>query len=137
MAKKRQKIGETELYKVSINWSWPICSQASQAAARAGKEGTGDRAAGSPAPAAVLSQYNMSDDDTGNEGANDNGIDDEAADNDGLDDGLTNDESGEGGAGARIDGTPDSRARAPTTMASTMRQPTTTASIVKRRWCPY
>ena len=46
----------------------------------------------------------MSDNNTGNEGANDDGIDDEAADDDGLNDGLTNDESGKGGTGARING---------------------------------
>ncbi len=104
LAKKRQKIGETELYKVSNNRSLPICSQASQAAAQAGKEGAGDRAAGSPAPAAVLSQYDTSDDDTGNKGAINNGINNEVANDDSLNDGLTNDESGKGGAGARIDG---------------------------------
>jgi hypothetical protein len=104
LAKNRQKIGETEPYKVLNNRSLPIRSQASQAAAQAGKEGAGDHAAGSPAPAAVLSQYNMSDDDTGNKGANNNGVNDEAANNNGLNNGLTNNESGKGGAGACIDG---------------------------------
>jgi len=60
--------------------------------------------AGSPAPAAILSQYNTSDNDTGNKGANDNGINDEVANDNGLDDSLTNNESGEGGTGARING---------------------------------
>ncbi len=90
LAKKRQKIGEMELYKVLNNRSLPICSQASQAAARAGKEGAGDRAAGSPMPVAVLRQYNMSDDNMGDKGANNDCINDEVADNDGLNNGLTN-----------------------------------------------
>jgi hypothetical protein len=104
VAKKREEIGETELYKVSNNRSSPICSQASRAAARAGKEGAGDCAAGSPAPTAILSQHDTSDDDTGDEGANNDGINNEAADDNGLEDGLTNDEFGKGGAGACIDG---------------------------------
>jgi hypothetical protein len=104
LAKKRQKIGETELYKVSNNRSLPIRSQASQAAHQARKEGTGDRATGFPAPAAILSQYDTSDNDTGNKEANNNGIGNEATNNDGLDDSLTNDESSEGSASAHIDG---------------------------------
>jgi hypothetical protein len=57
LAKKRQKIVETEVYKISDNRSSPYRSRASRAAARAAKEGAGDCAAGSPAHAAVLSQY--------------------------------------------------------------------------------
>jgi hypothetical protein len=53
---------------------------------------------------AVLSQYNMSDDDTDDEGANNNGTNNEAANNEGLGDGLTKEEAVEWGAGARIDG---------------------------------
>ncbi len=55
-------------------------------------------------PAAVLSQYDSSDDDTGDEGANDDGIDDEAADDDILDNGLSDEEQVEGGTGARAEG---------------------------------
>ncbi len=66
---------------------------------------------GSPAPAAILSQFNTSDDDTGNEGANNDGINDEAANDHGLDDGLTKDESGKGGTGARINGAAYARSK--------------------------
>ncbi len=95
---------ETEVYKISNNQSSPDRSRASWAAAQAAKEGAGDRAAGSPAPAAVLSQYDSSDDDTGNEGANNDGIDNKAAEDDILDNGLSDEEQVEGGAGARAKG---------------------------------
>jgi hypothetical protein len=103
-AKKRQKIVETEVYKISNNRSLPDRSRTSWAAAQAAKEGAGDRAVGSPMPAAVLSQYDLSDNDTGNEGANDNGIDNKAADNDILEHGHSDEEQVEGGAGARAKG---------------------------------
>jgi hypothetical protein len=104
LAKKRQKIVETEVYKISNNQSLPDRSRASWATAQAAKEGAGDRAAGSPVPMAVLSQYDSSDDNTGDKGANDDGIDDKAADNDILDNGLSDKEQVEGGAGARAEG---------------------------------
>ncbi len=104
LAKKRQKIVETEVYKIFDNRSLPDRSRASWAAAQAAKEGAGDRAAGSSMPAAVLSQYDSSDNDTGDKGANDDGIDDKAADNDILDNGLSDKEQVEGGAGARAEG---------------------------------
>ncbi len=46
----------------------------------------------------------MSDDDTGDEGANNDGIDNKAADDDILDNGLSDKEQVEGGAGARAEG---------------------------------
>jgi hypothetical protein len=104
LAKRGQKIVETEVYKISNNQSSPDHSRASWAAAQAAKEGAGDRAAGSPAPAAVLSQYDSSDNDTGDKGANDDGINDKAADNDILDNGLSDEEQVEVGAGARAEG---------------------------------
>jgi hypothetical protein len=55
-------------------------------------------------PAAILSQYDTSDNDTDNEGANDNGTNNEAANNKGLGDGPTKEEAVKWGAGARIDG---------------------------------
>ncbi len=55
-------------------------------------------------PAAVLSQYDMSDDDTVDEGADDDGTNNEVADNEGLSDSPTKEEAVEWGAGARIDG---------------------------------
>jgi hypothetical protein len=91
---------ETEVYKISNNQSLPNRSRASWAAAQAVKEGAGDRAPGSPAPTAILSQYDSSDNDTGNEGANNDGINDKAADDDILDNGLSDEEQVEGGAGA-------------------------------------
>jgi hypothetical protein len=103
-AKRGQKIVETEVYKISNNQSLPDRSRASWAAAQAAKEGAGDRAAGSPTPAAVLSQYDSSDDNTGDEGANDDGIDDKAADDDILNNGLSDEEQVEGGTGARAKG---------------------------------
>jgi len=56
-AKKRQKITETELYKVSNNRSSPQRTRASRAGARAAREGAGDLA--------VLNQYDSSDDESG------------------------------------------------------------------------
>jgi hypothetical protein len=103
LAKRGQKIVKTEVYKISNNQSLPDRSRASWAAAQAAKEGAGDRAVGSPAPAAVLSQYDSSDDDTGDEGANNNGIDNKAADGDILNNGLSDEEQVEGGAGARAE----------------------------------
>jgi hypothetical protein len=55
-------------------------------------------------PAAILSQYNMSDDDTDDEGANGDGTNNEAADDKGLGDGLTKEEAVEWGTVAHIDG---------------------------------
>jgi hypothetical protein len=55
-------------------------------------------------PAAILSQYDTSDDNTENEGANNDGTNNEAANNEGLGDGPTKEEAVEWGAGARIDG---------------------------------
>jgi hypothetical protein len=95
---------KTEVYKVLDNRCMPICSQAGRAAARAGKGGAGDRATGSPVPAAVLSQYNTSDNDTDDEGANNNGINNETANNEGLGNGPTKEEAVKWGADARIDG---------------------------------
>jgi hypothetical protein len=100
LAKKRQKIVEMEVYKISDNQSLPYLSRASRAAARAAKEGAGDRAAGSPAPVAILSQYNSSDDKAEDEG-NNNGVDVEAVN---KDDGLDEEESVEEGTGARTNG---------------------------------
>ncbi len=71
---------------------------------QAGKGGAGDRAAGSPAPAIILSQYDMSEDDTDNEGANYDGTNNEAANNEGLGNGLTKEEAVDWGTGARVDG---------------------------------
>jgi hypothetical protein len=99
-----QKIVETEVYEISNNQSSPDRSRASWAAAQAAKEGAGDRAARSPAPAAVLSQYNWSDDNTGDKGANNDGINNKVADNDILNNGLFDEEQVEGGAGARAEG---------------------------------
>ncbi len=82
-----------EVYKVLDNRCTPIRSRAGQAAAQAGKGGARDRATGSPMPAAILSQYDTSDDDTDNEGANDDGTNNEAADNEGLGDGPTKKEA--------------------------------------------
>jgi hypothetical protein len=104
LAKRGQKIVETEVYKISNNQSLLDRSRSSWAAAQAAKEGAGDRAAGSPAPAAVLSQYDSSDNDTGNEGANNDDIDNKAADDDILDNGLSDEEQVEGGAGAQAKG---------------------------------
>jgi hypothetical protein len=95
---------ETEVYKISNNQSLPDHSRASWAAAQAAKDGAGDHAAGSPAPAAVLSQYDSSDNNTGDEGSNNDGINDKAADNDILDNGLSDEEQVEGGAGAQAEG---------------------------------
>jgi hypothetical protein len=103
-AKRGQKIVETEVYKISNNQSLPDHSRASWAAAQAAKEGEGERAAGSPAPAAVLSQYDSSDNDTGDKGANDDGINNKTADDDILDNGLSDKEQVEGGAGAPAEG---------------------------------
>jgi hypothetical protein len=103
-AKKRQKIVKTEVYKVSDNRSLPIHSQAGRAAAQGGKGGAGDRAAGSLAPAAVLSQYDTSDDNTEDEGANNDGTNNEAADDKVLGNGLTKKEAIEWGVGAHTDG---------------------------------
>jgi hypothetical protein len=93
-----------EVYKVSDNRGMPLRSRAGQAAAQSRKGGAGDRATGSPMPAAILSQYDMSDDDMDDEGAKDDGTNNEAADNEGLGDGPTKEEAIEWGAGARIDG---------------------------------
>jgi hypothetical protein len=103
-AKRGQKIVETEVYKISNNQSSPDRSRTSWAAAQAAKEGAGDRVAGSPVPAAILSQCNSSDDNTGDKGANNDGINDKAADDDILDNGLSNKEQVEGGTGARAKG---------------------------------
>jgi hypothetical protein len=87
LAKKRQKIVKTEVYKVLGNRRTPIRSQASRAAVRAGKGGARDRAMGSPVPVAVLSQYNTSDNNTDNEGAdNDESYDDNVASTRQIDD---------------------------------------------------
>ncbi len=104
LAKKRQKIVKTEVYKVLDNRCMPICSQASRAAARARKGGARDRATGSPVPAAILSQYDTNDNNTDDEGANDNGTNNEVANNEGLGNGPTKEEAVEWGAGAHIDG---------------------------------
>jgi hypothetical protein len=101
LSKKRQKIVETVVYKISDNRSLPYRSRPSRAAARAAKEGAGDRAAGSPAPAAILSQYDSSDDGAGDEGANYNGVDVKVVDED---DGLNEEELVKEGTGARTDG---------------------------------
>jgi hypothetical protein len=53
--------------------------------------------------AAVLSQYDTSDNDTDDEGANNDGTNNEAAEDKGLGDGLTKEEAIEWGAGAHID----------------------------------
>jgi hypothetical protein len=103
-AKRGQKIVETEVYKISNNQSSPDCSRASWATAQAAKEGAGDRAAGSPAPVAILSQYDSSDDDTGDKGANNDGINNKAADDDILDNGLSDKEQVKGGAGVQAKG---------------------------------
>jgi hypothetical protein len=103
-AKKRQKIVKTEVYKVLDNRCMPIRSQAGRSAAQAGKGDAGDHATGSPAPVAILSQYDTSDDNTDNKGANNDGTNNEAADNEGLGDGLTKEEAVKWGAGTRIDG---------------------------------
>ena len=67
---KRQKVTKKEAYKVSNNRLSPRREMRSQRAAGTGWEGAGDRAARSPAPAAVLSQvYDSSNDDT-TKGAN-------------------------------------------------------------------
>jgi hypothetical protein len=95
---------KTEVFKVLDNRCTPIRSRAGRAAARARKGGTGDRTTGSPVPTAVLSQYNTSDDDTDDKGANDNGTNKEAADDEGLGNGPTKEKGVEWGAGARIDG---------------------------------
>ncbi len=92
-AKKRQKIVKTEVYMVLDNWCTAIRSQAGQAAAQTRKGGARDRATGSLVPGAVLSQYDMSDNDTDNEGANDDGTNNEAAANKGLGDGPTKEEA--------------------------------------------
>jgi hypothetical protein len=65
-AKKRQKITEMELYKVSNNQSSPQRNRATQAAARAAREGAGDLA--------ILDPFDWSDDKAGVEdkGLNDN-----------------------------------------------------------------
>jgi hypothetical protein len=98
-AKKRQKIVETERYKVSKNQSSPHCTQATQAAVQAANEGAGDRMVGSIAPMAVLSQYDSSDDESGDE---DEGPDGEkAAEGDIVFDSLDDEEPAKGGAGAR------------------------------------
>jgi len=65
-AKKRQKITETELYKVSNNRSSPQRTRASRAGARAAREGAGDLA--------VLNQYDSSDDESGDK---DKGLNDD------------------------------------------------------------
>jgi hypothetical protein len=102
-AKKRQRIVKMEVYKVLNNRRMPIRSRAGQAAVQARKGGARDRAMGTSVPAAILSQYDTSDDDTGNKGADDNGTNNEAANNKGLGDGSTKEEAVEWGAGARID----------------------------------
>jgi hypothetical protein len=89
-AKKRQKFGETTLYKVSNNRSSPQRTRATRAAVRATREGGGDLEAGSPSPVAVLSQYDSSDEELGDkdEGLNDGRVhktDGEVADDDGID----------------------------------------------------
>jgi hypothetical protein len=55
-------------------------------------------------PAAILSQYNTSDNDTDDEGANNDGTNNEAADNKGLGNSPTKEEAVEWGVGTRIDG---------------------------------
>ncbi len=55
-------------------------------------------------PAAVLSQYDTSDDDMEDEGANNNGTNNEAANNKGLGDGTTKAEAVKWGTGTRING---------------------------------
>ncbi len=59
---------------------------------------------GSPAHAAILSQYDSSDNDTGDEGANNDGITDKATDDVILTDGLSDKEHGDGGTGAQAEG---------------------------------
>ncbi len=103
-AKKRQKIVKMEVYKVLDNRRTPIRSRAGQAAVRARKGGAGDRATGSPVPAAILSKYDTSDDDVDDMGADDDGTNNEAADNEGLGDSLTKEEAVKWGAGTHIDG---------------------------------
>ncbi len=111
---KRQKVAKKEAYKVSNNRLSPRRETRSQRAAGTGWEGAGDRAAGSPALAAVLSQGYGSSDNNTTEGANDDGIADVAANvDDGLDyddsldyddDSLDEEEATEKGPGARADG---------------------------------
>ncbi len=55
-------------------------------------------------PVAVLNQYDTSDDNTGNKGADDDGTNNEVADNEGLGNGPTKEEAVEWGAGAHING---------------------------------
>ncbi len=99
LAKKRQKIVETECYKVSKNQSSPHHTRATQAAVQATKEGAGDRTTGSTTPMAVLSQYDSSDDELGDK---DKGPDwEKAAEGDIVFDGLDDEEPAKGGAGAR------------------------------------
>jgi hypothetical protein len=99
LAKKRQKIVETERYKVSENRSSPHRTRATQAAVQAAREGAGDRTAGSTAPMAILSQYDSSDDESGDK---DKGPDEEkAADGDIVFGGLDDKEPAKGGAGTR------------------------------------
>jgi hypothetical protein len=99
LAKKRQKIVETERYKVSKNQSLPHRTRATQAAVQAAREGAGDRTVGSTTPMAVLSQYDLSEDESGND---DEGLDEEkAADGDIVFNGLDDEEPAKGGVGAR------------------------------------
>jgi hypothetical protein len=99
LAKKTQKIVEMERYKVSENQSLPHCTQATQATVQATREGAGDRTAGSTAPMAILSQYDLSDNKSGDE---DEGLNEEkAADSNIVFDGLDDKEPAKGGAGAR------------------------------------
>jgi hypothetical protein len=104
LAKKWQKIVKTEVYKVSDNRRMPICSRASQAAVRAGKGGAGDRAMGSPVPTAILCQYDTSDNDMDDKGADD----DESYDNNVASDGQLDDRGREpiiAGGGPSQEGT--------------------------------
>jgi hypothetical protein len=102
LAKKRQKIVKTEHYKVSENRSSPHCAQATWATVRAARAGAGDLAAGSTTPVSVLSQYDSSDNESGDE---DEGLNEEkVADDDIIFDGLDDEEQAKGGAGARAKG---------------------------------
>jgi hypothetical protein len=149
--KRGSKFVKMEVYKVLDIRCMPIRSQAGQATAQAGKGGARDHATGSPVPPAVLSQYNTSDNNTDNEGANDNGTNNEVADDKGLGDGHTKEEAVNWVQApiSMVWHTPYPWKGAHMTMASTRRWPNSTASTTtsqgscqqgvwqKGRWCPY
>ncbi len=129
MAKKRQKIVETERYKVSENQSSPHRTRATQAAVQAAKEGAGDRTAGSTAPMAVLSQYDSSDTESGDEDEGPNG--EKAAEGDILFDGLDDKKPAKGALGPGPGGqhTPDPTKRPePPSRGPRSKRPRTTRS---------